>query len=291
MSGRPRLALATYEKAPRLAPDDQRLIPALDRAGIHAEPAVWSGAASWESFDGVVIRSCWDYHRRSPEFHGWLDRLEAGGVALWNAPPLVRWNADKRYLVDLAARGIATIPTVVVPRGRGRDVGAVAAAEGWPRLVVKPAVSASAYETHVLTTPLDEAALGIVARLTSAGDTLVQPFIDEVSMNGEYSFVFLDGVLSHVTIKRAAAGEFRVQTEYGGSVSAIDPPAAIAEQATRAMAALPVTPLYARVDGVARGSAFLLMELELIEPNLFLGHSPGAHDRMAGAIARRLATR
>jgi len=288
---RPRLALATSEKAPNLAPDDQRLIPALDRAGTHAEPAVWSGDTAWESFDGVVIRSCWDYHRRSPEFHAWLDRLEAGGVALWNAPPLVRWNADKRYLVDLAARGVATIPTVVVPRGRGRDAGAVAAAEGWTRLVVKPAVSASAYETHVLRAPLDEAALEVIARLTSAGDILVQPFIDEVAVNGEYSFTFLDGVLSHVTIKRAAAGEFRVQTEYGGSVSVAHPPAAIAEQAERAMAALHETPVYARVDGVARDGAFLLMELELIEPNLFLGYSPGAHDRMASAIARRLASR
>src|SRR5690348_12778064 len=103
---RPRIALATYERAPSLAPDDQLLIPALGAAGIDAEAAVWSDAAVvWETFDGVVIRSCWDYHLRYGQFREWLERLDASRLPLWNPLSLVVWNSHKRYLLDLAQRG------------------------------------------------------------------------------------------------------------------------------------------------------------------------------------------
>ena len=117
---------------------------------------------------------------------------------------------------------------------------------------------------------------------------LLQPFAEEVSRDGEYSFTFIDGELSHATLKRAKAGEFRVQTVYGGSVEPIDAPAALSDQASHALSVLSEMPLYARVDGIARGSAFLLMELELIEPNLFLAAATGAANRFAAAIVRRL---
>src|SRR5262249_11078002 len=143
---------------------------------------------------------------------------------------------------------------------------------------------------HALTAPLDEAATASVSRALASGDVLVQPFLEEVERDGEYSFSFIDGELSHAAIKRAAAGDFRVQTEYGGSFTRIDAPADLAAQAAGALGALPKTPLYARVDGVARDGRLLLTELELIEPNLFLEHAPGASDRLAGAIARRLAS-
>jgi len=124
----------------------------------------------------------------------------------------------------------------------------------------------------------------------AVGDVLVQPFIEEVEREGEYTFIFIDGALSHTTIKRAAVGEFRVQTEYGGSVTSIEPPAGLAVQAAEAFDMVPETQLYARVDGVARDKELLLTELELIEPNLFLNHATGAADRLAHAIARRLAS-
>jgi glutathione synthase/RimK-type ligase-like ATP-grasp enzyme len=200
----------------------------------------------------------------------------------------VRWNADKRYLLDLARRGIATIPTMIVPRGRGCDVESLAIAEGWTRFVLKPTVSASGYETYALRTPLDDAAREAIAKVTAIGDALLQPFVEEVPRYGEYSFTFIDGAFSHATLKRATPGEFRVQTEHGGSVEPVDAPRALVEQATHALKVLPETPLYARVDGIARGSAFLLMELELIEPNLFLGEASGAAERLAAAIDRRV---
>lgn len=286
---RPRIALATYDRAPGLALDDRRLIPALSDHGIDAEPAVWSDdAVIWETFDGVVVRSCWDYHLRLGAFEAWLDRLDASRLPVWNSPSLIQWNANKRYLLDLAQRGVATVPTMIVPRGRAADVDAMVRAEGWTRFVLKPAVSASGFETHALLAPLDAAGRDVVAHVLSLGDALIQPFADEVARDGEFSFTFIDGDFSHAAIKRARAGEFRVQTEHGGSVDAATAPPALAEQAANVLRALPDVPLYARVDGIARGEAFLLMELELIEPNLFLALDAKSPDRFAHALAERL---
>jgi glutathione synthase/RimK-type ligase-like ATP-grasp enzyme len=284
-----RVALATYESAPDLAPDDQLLVPALARVGVRAEPAVWSDASlAWESYDAVVIRSCWDYHLRVAEFFAWLDRLESADVRVWNPPALVRWNADKRYLLDLARRGVATIPTMIALRGRPRDVEAIVHAEGWRRVVVKPAISASGYETHSVTSPFDTATRETIERVSRLSHVLVQPFVDEIPRDGELSFTFIDGRFSHATLKRARSGEFRVQTEHGGSVENTTVDASLVEQASRALGAIDDVPLYARVDGVVRDGDLLLMELELIEPNVFLSARSGAVDDFAAAIRARL---
>jgi len=284
-----RVALATYESAPELAPDDKPLVQALARIGIHAEPAVWSDASiPWELFSAIVIRSCWDYHLRVAEFFSWLDRLETSDVRVWNPPPLVRWNADKRYLLDLARRGVPTIPTMIALRGRPRDVEAIVQAEGWRRVVVKPAISASGYETHSLTSPFDDAARDTIARVAELSHVLVQPFVEEIARDGELSFTFIDGRFSHAALKRARSGEFRVQTEHGGSVEHTAVGSDLIEQAARALGAVDELPLYARVDGVVRDGALLLMELELIEPNVFLSARTGAVDDLAEAIRTRL---
>ena len=285
----PRVALATYERAPDLAPDDQPLIPALAALGVRADAVVWSDrTADWASFSAVIVRSCWDYHLDAARFLEWLDTFERLGVAVWNPPSLIRWNADKRYLLDLSARGVATIPTTVIPRGEGAAVAPLAAAEGWSRFVLKPAISASGFETYALTSPLDAAARACVDRVTAIGDALVQPFAPEVPRDGELSLTFIDGAFSHAALKQVRAGEFRVQEQYGGATKITAVPDVIVSQAAQALRALPVATLYARVDGIVRGDALLLMELELIEPNLLLGLKPGAHEAFARAIVGRL---
>lgn len=291
-----RIAMATYERAPNLTADDRLLIPALESHGISAQPAVWSDATvDWASFDAIVIRSCWDYHLRVAEFHAWLDRLDALERVVCNPTSIVRWNADKRYLGDLDRRGVATITTVVVPRGGAGDaaseIEAAVTTAGWSRIVIKPAISASGHETYALRVPFDDDARATIRRVVSLGDLLVQPFVDEIARDGELSIMLIDGAFSHATRKRAAAGEFRVQAEHGGSAEPTVVSEALVAQAGRALAGLPEPPVYARVDGIERNGAFLLMELELIEPNLFLGHSPGAADRLATAIARRMKPR
>jgi glutathione synthase/RimK-type ligase-like ATP-grasp enzyme len=284
-----RVALATYDAAPGLAPDDQLLAAALERAGIRATPAVWSDRSiDWRSYDGVVIRSCWDYHRRHGEFVAWLDALDASRRPVWNPTPMVRWNSDKRYLIDLARRGVATVPTRIVERGSPARVIDVAQAEGWTRFVVKPTVSASAHETHALELPLGVGDREAIERVVAHGDALVQPFLDEVTTDGELSLVFFDGVFSHAAIKRSRRGDFRVQTEHGGTVAPIDVVPAIVAEARRSLDTLDEPPLYARVDGIGDAESFRLMELELIEPNVFLGAADGSADRFAAAIAGRL---
>jgi glutathione synthase/RimK-type ligase-like ATP-grasp enzyme len=286
---RPIVALATYDQAPGLAPDDRLLLPALDAAGVDARCVVWSNAdAPWQSFDAVIIRSCWDYHLRIGAFLDWLDHLDQLGIRVFNPPALVRWNANKRYLVDLAGRGAATVPTRIVPAGHASDVERLLACEGWTHAVIKPAVSASGYETYAIRAPLDSGDRAHVERVASAGDALLQPFADEIPRDGELSFIFFDGAFSHAAIKRAGGSEFRVQTEHGGSVAAIEPPSDLVRQAGAMIALLPEAPLYARVDGIARDGAFLLMELELIEPNLFFEYRSGAAEMFAAAVARRL---
>jgi glutathione synthase/RimK-type ligase-like ATP-grasp enzyme len=253
-------------------------------------PAVWSDPAiDWRSFDAVVIRSCWDYHRRHAEFMAWLDALDATGRRVLNPTSLARWNSDKRYLIDLADRGVATVPTRLIARGSLIPVPDVARAEGWTRFVVKPAVSASAYETHALDLPLAAHDQAAIERVVAHGDALVQPFLDEVTTDGELSLIFFDGVFSHAAIKRSRRGDFRVQTEHGGTVAPIDVAPTIVAEARRSLEVLDEMPLYARVDGVGDERSFRLMELELIEPNLFLAAADGSADRFAAAIARRLA--
>jgi len=285
-----RVAIATYGRAPALAPDDQLLVPALDALDVLAEPVVWSSHAMWTAFDAVIIRSCWDYHLHSDAFHAWLDRLENAGVPIWNPASLVRWNADKRYLIDLAERGVPTIETAFVKRGRASEVEEIIAAKGWTKVVIKPAVSASGFETYAIAAPVDELSRATIARVSSSGDVLVQPFAEEIPHNGELSLVFLDGEFSHAALKRAATatGEFRVQTEHGGTVERMSPTDDLVEQAARCLAALPTMPLYARVDGIVRDDRFVLMELELIEPNLFLDLEASAPARMARGIVKRL---
>lgn len=291
LAAAPRIGLATYERAPLLAPDDQLVPPALAALGARALPVVWSDArVRWEELDGVLIRSCWDYHLRSLQFHDWLDRLDRAGVPVWNSTAIVRWNADKGYLIDLAARGVATVPTLVVTRGHPESVATAAASNGWMRFVVKPAISASGYQTRVFDAPLDAADREAIRHVLALGDALVQPFVDEVTANGELSFTFIDGAPSHTALKRAAPGEFRVQVEHGGSTSPVAASQELVSQAAAVLRALPETPLYARVDGVVVDQRFVLMELELIEPNLHLSFSEHAAARLAEAIMRRLRT-
>lgn len=267
------IALVTCARLPQLTEDDRLLAAALQAGGVEPRAVVWDDpAVDWTSFDAVVIRSTWDYHLRIDEFLAWLDRLEACGARVWNPVPLLRWNADKAYLRGL---DVPRVPTAFVPRGG--DVRATMREHGWHRAVVKPNVSATAFETFIM-----EDGQSCPLQLATR-DVLVQPFIDEVVRDGEWSLLFFGGEYSHAVLKRARPGDFRVQNDFGGTAVVCEPDAAIVESAARALAG--ATPaLYARVDGVVIAGVFTLMELELIEPVLFLGQ----HQDAAARLARQL---
>ncbi|HUF26632.1 MAG TPA: hypothetical protein VMM18_06595 [Gemmatimonadaceae bacterium] len=289
---RRRIAFATYEREPYLTPDDRLAAPALAALGVEVVPAIWTdGAVDWGVFDAVVLRSTWDYHRRITEYRRWLDLLERSAVPVWNPLALVRWNSDKRYLRDLAARGVDTVPTVWLERG-SPSIGEVLDEQGWREAVVKPVVAATAYRTIRVsgsTATADESAVRVLLEHGN-GEALLQPFLPEIETEGEWSLVFFAGAFSHAALKRPAPGDFRVQTEFGGDAIPAEPPAGVMAAAERALADVATPWLYARVDGVrVADGRFLLMELELLEPSLFLGLHDQAPARFAAAIRRLLA--
>jgi glutathione synthase/RimK-type ligase-like ATP-grasp enzyme len=293
----PAIALATYASLPNLAVDEHPLVTALAARDIRAVPAVWSDpAVVWEQFAGVIIRSCWDYHLRPAEFFQWIARVDRLGVPIWNAPGTLRWNSRKTYLHDLAIGGVRTVPTLWLLGDNGRRASAsletILADTGWEHAVVKPVVSASAHETWKVSR--DDARANAAAHderlrtLIARHGVMVQPFIPEIESNGEWSLQFFGGVFSHAVVKRAAAGDFRVQREFGGTHETVPPPMAVLRQAERALRSAPGEPLYARVDGVLIDGDLVVTELELLEPSLFLDADPAAPDRFATAIAAKL---
>ena len=281
-----RIALATYAKQPSLNEDDLLLVPALREFDVTAVPAVWdSPEVCWEDFHGVVVRSCWDYHHRLEEFLAWVTRLERAEVPLWNSPALLRWNSHKGYLRDLAVRGVPIVPTRWLARGRQVRLAQLLRDERWGDAVVKPAVSASATDTWRTSAATAGADQRRLEQLLRAGDVMVQPFIDEVRDPGEWSIIFFGGRFSHAVRKRPTAPDYRVQWEFGGTAAPMAPPPRLVADAEAVMAAVPGKPLYARVDGVERADRLMLMELELIEPHLFLGWDADATGRLAGLLA------
>ena len=289
---RPRIALITSAAWPNLYKDDLLLVDALTAIGIDSQPAVWSDATvDWLAFDALVFRTPWDYFSRLVEFRAWLEARIRSGVRMINAREIIEWNFDKRYLRELAAAGVSVIPTVVVKRGERADVAALARAEGWDEIVIKPSISGSAYLTHRFR--LEDAAKhhDDVAKILADRDLLIQPFLPEIMSDGELSLLFFDGVFSHAIRKRAKQGEYRVQFDYGGT----DEDANVTEDwiagARACITAAPALPTYARVDGVIHNGKFVLMELEIFEPLLYLARHPEAPRRFAHAIQRQLSPR
>ncbi|ADB33466.1 conserved hypothetical protein [Kribbella flavida DSM 17836] len=281
-----RIALATSADHPDLHEDDQPLVPALRTAGLDPVIEVWSDpSVDWSSYDAVLLRSVWDYHTRYVEFAEWLGQLDKAGVRVLNDSALVRWNADKSYLLELRERGVAIVPSQVAAGACLREVVAGLAGQ---EIVIKPTVSASALNTVRGVAGSEQ----LERAMDDLPDTvyLVQPFQREIVTDGEWSLMFFGGVYSHAVVKRPAAGDYRVQHEYGGTVERVEPSPAVLGAATAALAAGSRTaPAYARVDGIVSAGRFLLMELELIEPYLFFPDHAPAVDALATAVADQLA--
>ena len=283
-----RIALLTSSKYPRLTDDDRLLLAPLAERGIVTEPVVWDDpSVVWSSFDAIVIRSCWDYHLKIERFLSWTREIEAAGVPVFNPAAMVRWNTDKGYLRDLEAKGIPIVPTVW---GEGQlSLKEKLRELGWNKAVVKPRVSATAYRTHVVTQDDADSAQALFEDLRRGPGVMVQKFMDKVPSEGEWSLIFFGGKFSHAVIKQPTPGDFRVQSDFGGTSQLAEPPLHVLASAAESLRAVEPT-LYARVDGVVDEGEFRLMELELIEPALFLSSQPEAPRRFADAIVQMVST-
>lgn len=286
------IALVTYRELPDLHPDDHPLRDALRALDARVHAVCWDDPrAAWPEFDAVVLRSCWDYYLRFAEFRRWLEGVERSGTRLWNPAPVVRWNSDKIYLADLAGDGVLLPGTEWLAQdpSDAPDLTAILDARGWDRAVVKPRVSASGHETWLTDRGRAATDQPRLARLVAGGGALVQEFVPEVTTAGELSLVYLAGEFSHAVRKRVAAGDFRVQERFGGWSEPVTAGTEALEAGSRALARVPGPWLYARVDGVerARDGRFVVMELEVFEPSLFLAGSPEAARRLAREIVSR----
>ncbi len=283
---RPRIAIATCAEYPAPKADDDLLREALRERDAEGVSVVWDEEGiDWSGFDVCLVRSTWDYHEKHSEFLAWARRVEAV-AELRNPAATIAWNSDKTYLRELAERGVRTVPTAWVSRGSDADLEGILAERGWDEAVVKPVVDLGAKNLQRVRRGEGSGALEKALRRHEA---MVQPFLPSLEEQGETSLVFVDGKLSHTVRKRPAAGDFRVQSIWGGTVEPTEPEAAQVELAERALETLGEAPLYARVDLVAGPDGEpRLIELELIEPNLYMDTAPGSPARLADAVLRLL---
>ena len=293
-----RVCFVTHRGAPGITSDDRLAAEACVARGMEVSACAWDDpGVTWGAFDRVVLRSTWNYHLAPEAFDAWLQDVAEEDLSVLNPVPVVRWNARKDYLLELAAGGVSVVPTRILAPGEDPTPERWTAEFGTPEVVVKPAVGASAH--GVVRIRLD--APGTAERLRTAaagGPVLIQPFRGEVRDRGEWSAIFLDGEYSHAVLKRPAEGDFRVQEELGGHSVPGEAPEAIRELGRAALARAPGRTLYARVDAVAGHDGAQLMELELIEPALYFGTDAGAPARFAtgledagGTRGRRMPTR
>ena len=242
---------------------------ALKAAGCSVDAIAWTELADVSGYDLVLPLVVWGYHLDYARWLSLLDRAEREHWPMINPPALLRWNGDKAYLAELAERGVSTVPTLAVESCCDADLEDARRQFDSEWLVIKPPVSASATGTHRLG-PNDDV----------PGDSLrqpmiVQPLIEEISRTGEFSLMLFDGEFSHAVVKRPKSGDFRVQPHLGGITLPSKAPPGAEALAREALAAAPARATYARVDIVPDDDGkLMIMELELIEPALFLDHAP-----------------
>jgi len=286
------VALVTYVARPEPTDDDRLLVDALSARGVSVRAIPWSDpVARWGAFDTVIVRSCWDYFLRADEFHAWLDRLEADRARVQNDARILRWNAEKTYLRELETRGIPVIPTRWIGAGSATSLEELRRETGWGELVVKPTVSGGAHRTWRSAPGAEAVDDARLAELVEGGAVMVQPLVEEIEREGEWSLVYFAGEFSHAVLKRPRSGDFRVQSEHGGTLEPVEPTASVIAAGQRAIAGIPFgdgPPLYARVDGCIVNGGLRLMELEVLEPELFLRCAPEAAGRLAEALIARM---
>ena len=287
MSSDVRVALVTYQGLKDLNADDRLAAAALADIGLPTDPVCWDDpTVDWLAYKAVVLRSTWDYQHRVAEFHAWIDRMEAIGAHVWNPPQVLRWNTDKRYLARRWHPQLSPPPTTILDRQSKVDLRALLETHGWDEAVLKPTISADGQSTE--RTSRADAALNQAAldTLLLQHDVIVQQLVPEIRSSGEISLMFFGGAFSHAVSKRPRAGEFRVQERLGGAIARTDPPSALVSCARAMLDEHAPGCLYARVDVVVTAERFILMEIELVEPSLYLAYDPPSALAFALAVRR-----
>ncbi len=267
--------------------DDGLLQNELERQGISSVRVDWARKdVDWSQYKCVVFRTTWDYFDRFEEFSQWLDDVSKQ-TKLCNPYSMIKWNMDKHYLKDLESKGIPVTPSRFVEKGSTVNIEDEILKSGWHELVIKPCVSGAARHTYRVNKLNAKAIETVVNKLLKYESFVYQPFLESVLTQGEDTLMLFDGKYSHAIRKLAKPGDFRVQDDHGGTVHDYQPDAEQIEFAEKAMAVCSTLPSYGRVDMVRDNQGKLaLMELEMIEPELWLRKHPPSAKLFAESIAR-----
>ncbi len=289
-----KIALVTYQDQGAyhqmaVANEDDALIEFLTSKGLALEKVIWNDPlVDWERYDVVIIKSPWDYFNLIKDFYAWLEKLKRMSIKVLNPIDTLIWNADKHYLNDIAEKGLNVTPSIFITKGSPVQLNPYFAQLNTQQLIVKPVVSGGSKNTFKVTTENVNEVNKQLDQLVLTEDFIIQPFLAEIEEVGEWSLIFFGGEFSHALLKKAKAGDFRVQSTFGGTVHPQDPPKDVLAKAQEYVDQFAKDCLYARVDGAIVNGDFILMELELIEPFLFLQTNTNALRNYHRALKKRI---
>lgn len=286
--GNKRVAFLVMEGRSDVPADSRLSFEPMRAHGWQPVAVPWRSQPDWNTFDAVYICSPWDYPNYADEFRQVLDDIDQSRAVLFNDLSIVRWNIEKTYLRDVEARGNDIVPSLWYDDFAIEDVAGYFAGHDTDTVVIKPVIGANAMDTIVLGNPVADDLLQTLAAKFAGRKFLVQPFVENIRQEGEFSLFFFNGEYSHAILKTPATGDFRVQEEFGAEIRATTPSDELRRVAEKVFSHVAPVPVYGRGDWVrAADGGYLLMELELIEPSLYLGTDSAAAARFAAAFDQR----
>ncbi len=269
--------------------EESVLFDFLTNKGLHIHKVIWNEPnVDWKSYDLALLKSPWDYFEYIDDFYVWLTYLQSINLPLLNPASVVKWNSDKHYLAEIEAAGLPVIPTQYISKGSKLSIQDYFEYYNTDQVIIKPCVSGGSFHTFKVNKENVIEIENKLINLLPIMDFMIQPFIPEIQTEGEWSFLFFDGKFSHSLIKKAKSGDFRVQHYLGGAIYPTIPSPELLSEATKYVEQFADGCLYARVDGVIVNGEFKLMELELIEPFLFLFTNADAYENYYQALIKRI---
>jgi hypothetical protein len=258
----------------KLSLSDQSLVNPLKSMGFAVTPLPWDDSnIKWIDYETLIIRACWNYPDRYDEFLAWLTQIQAMEIKVWNPTPLLIWNSHKKYLLDLQMRGIPTVEMILVDQNSSPFIPMIFDQIRWPDLVIKPAVGATSRGVKRFSQAERADAINYVKKMTPKTGVIIQPLMAEIDNEGEYKFVFFNKQFSHAIL--FTPHDLK---------KVVKPTVELIEAAARNLEAIKSPLLYARVDGLIHNNQLTTMEVELIEPELFLDLIPDAPVRFCQAF-------
>lgn len=269
--------------------EDRLVYHALEQVGLKTLRLAWDDMFfDWSTTKAVLFRTTWDYFDRFDEFSKWLENVSKQ-TTLLNSEAIIRWNIDKHYLLDLQKKGIHTAESHFIEKGAKVTLAQVHDILNWENTVLKPCISGAARHTYKLNSENLDQHEAIFQELIANEAMLLQPFQHNIVKKGEISMMVFNGIYTHAILKKAKAGDFRVQDDFGGSVYNYLPTEAEIVFAEASVRACPELPIYARVDIFEDNNGDIaLSELELIEPELWFRHHKEAAMALANGIKEKL---